>query len=702
MEALAAWQIKKKRAAEATKAAEEEKLVEREYSKEDQIRINRIFGFPDPPEKVFCLGKDGCAAVWWVYEDLEGIVGWEVWRYRRDGDDSWQCKGCVSFETLSPLQVVINDLTNGFEYKFAVKAINGKGTGVESVLSNGVMVDSPLPPGWYRFYDRRRRRFYFASLKTGRSSWTRPDLDPDFIGDDIYSKFNKRELACLRGLFDEDIHHFGCIRADQLNEIIREIGERLTAKKIAHLFSMISGDATKLTTWQQFLQLIVAIKEQKTRPLVKYTPWRLLFHCITRTKIRHDLKSSRNKLGPWVIEYNAVLQKSFYRHSVTGATSWIMPDEVKFYLPKKLEQKFLRIFDFGQMEDFKQYFSLLDLDNSGDLSAKEISLLLDAMGIQIHDKVLEDLIESVDVNGNGTVEFDEFCWMMYELGKKDSAITSKQAKRNGGFGFLSSSLSMRGGSMDKTDGEGGGETSLKLPNSSLTFSQLQQTIAGIRRRNERQQPRLLPRISSVAGNSTAGSGGAAGGVGLRTPLFMSSAGSTSSATLQNNVVDATMQQTTGSVMSNPGTENSKVSFGRRLSMSLGMSSSKVLDEASAVSSLSGSKKPTKKKIPNPDLYKPKPKAASRRKSVVSGTGSNASSSPPKGKYPWDQSIEDDDDDEDYGDEDGDYDDGRSSGFGLRSSGSFFGGLSRANSSVRLDANGEPIHEKDCMCGCRRF
>jgi Ca2+-binding EF-hand superfamily protein len=70
------------------------------------------------------------------------------------------------------------------------------------------------------------------------------------------------------------------------------------------------------------------------------------------------------------------------------------------------------VFDYGDIEEFQQYFSLLDIDNSGDLSTKEVRLLLKAMDIHINELKLAKLLKTVDLNGNGTIEFDEFCWMV--------------------------------------------------------------------------------------------------------------------------------------------------------------------------------------------------------------------------------------------------------------------------------------------------
>lgn len=91
---------------------------------------------------------------------------------------------------------------------------------------------------------------------------------------------------------------------------------------------------------------------------------------------------------------------------------WDMPNDVRFYLPPALEDKLLKSFDYGHLETFKQYFIMLDVDCSGELSDKEIAVLLESLGIKISDKLFEKLIFTIDLNGNGTIEYDEFCWMM--------------------------------------------------------------------------------------------------------------------------------------------------------------------------------------------------------------------------------------------------------------------------------------------------
>ena len=63
------------------------------------------------------------------------------------------------------------------EYKFGIKAISEAGvSNTMSPLSNAVMIEAALPAGWFRFYSDKKKRFYYANVRTKESSWERPGL----------------------------------------------------------------------------------------------------------------------------------------------------------------------------------------------------------------------------------------------------------------------------------------------------------------------------------------------------------------------------------------------------------------------------------------------------------------------------------------------------------------------------------------------
>ena len=92
-----------------------------------------------------------------------------------------------------------------------------------------------------------------------------------------------------------------------------------------------------------------------------------------------------------------------------------MPDEVRFYLPPKMEDMLMKVFDYGHIENFKRQFSQIDVDSSGDISDREMRVLLRAMHVNVDEGKFKQLLRTVDLNGNGAIEFDEFCYLMYCL-----------------------------------------------------------------------------------------------------------------------------------------------------------------------------------------------------------------------------------------------------------------------------------------------
>ncbi|KAL3873878.1 hypothetical protein ACJMK2_036961, partial [Sinanodonta woodiana] len=65
-----------------------------------------------------------------------------------------------------------------------------------------------------------------------------------------------------------------------------------------------------------------------------------------------------------------------------------------------------------QIAELKQAFSLFDKDGDGTISTKELGTVMRSLGQNPSAEQLENIIIEVDVDGNGTIEFDEFCVMM--------------------------------------------------------------------------------------------------------------------------------------------------------------------------------------------------------------------------------------------------------------------------------------------------
>ena len=69
----------------------------------------------------------------------------------------------------------------------------------------------------------------------------------------------------------------------------------------------------------------------------------------------------------------------------------------------------------------REAFDLFDADNSGVIDAKELKVVLRALGFEPTKEEIRKLIADADKDGSGTINFDEFIAIMQsKMGERDS------------------------------------------------------------------------------------------------------------------------------------------------------------------------------------------------------------------------------------------------------------------------------------------
>jgi len=95
-----------------------------------------------------------------------------------------------------------------------------------------------------------------------------------------------------------------------------------------------------------------------------------------------------------------------------------------------------------EIAEFKEAFSLFDKDGDNTITTAELGTVMRSLGQQPTESELNDMINEVDANGNGTIDFEEFLEMMARKMKEtDTAEEIRQAFRvfdKDGNGFISS------------------------------------------------------------------------------------------------------------------------------------------------------------------------------------------------------------------------------------------------------------------------
>ena len=70
------------------------------------------------------------------------------------------------------------------------------------------------------------------------------------------------------------------------------------------------------------------------------------------------------------------------------------------------------IFTQEQIDEYKTAFNMFDIDGDGSITAKELLTILRSQGLNPTPEEAVQMVENIDKNNNGEIEFDEFLILM--------------------------------------------------------------------------------------------------------------------------------------------------------------------------------------------------------------------------------------------------------------------------------------------------
>jgi len=65
-----------------------------------------------------------------------------------------------------------------------------------------------------------------------------------------------------------------------------------------------------------------------------------------------------------------------------------------------------------KVAEIHDVFKMFDTDDSGDIDVAELKMAMAMLDPDLKEEEVEELMAELDVDGNGTIEFDEFLVMM--------------------------------------------------------------------------------------------------------------------------------------------------------------------------------------------------------------------------------------------------------------------------------------------------
>ncbi|XP_031554587.1 calmodulin-A-like [Actinia tenebrosa] len=72
-----------------------------------------------------------------------------------------------------------------------------------------------------------------------------------------------------------------------------------------------------------------------------------------------------------------------------------------------------------QLQELREAFIMFDQDGSGFICSKELNSIMRALGMNPTEDELQDMINEVDFDGNGVLDFPEFVQLMQDQKKPD-------------------------------------------------------------------------------------------------------------------------------------------------------------------------------------------------------------------------------------------------------------------------------------------
>jgi len=93
-------------------------------------------------------------------------------------------------------------------------------------------------------------------------------------------------------------------------------------------------------------------------------------------------------------------------------------------------RKILESLTADELATFKEAFTVFDKNQDGTITTKELSTVMRSLGQNPTDAEVQDMINEVDVDGSGAIEFPEFCVMMVKkMQESDTENEIREAYR---------------------------------------------------------------------------------------------------------------------------------------------------------------------------------------------------------------------------------------------------------------------------------
>jgi calmodulin len=196
------------------------------------------------------------------------------------------------------------------------------------------------------------------------------DLDKYPIDPELAKEFEEEEIRDFRKQFKRfDVDGSGELAEDELKALFEEHGDDLTQEQLEAMVADVDADGTGSVDFCEYVGML-------------------------HKRLYEDDPDE-------IIEGGS--EKEYSSEEDSDDETYRVDLEVEAYFTEQ------------QLVDFKKQFKQIDDDKSGHLDEDELKMLIDALGIPADRNKVHEMMDEIDVDGTGSIDFNEFVSMMHDM-----------------------------------------------------------------------------------------------------------------------------------------------------------------------------------------------------------------------------------------------------------------------------------------------
>ncbi|CAH1240748.1 CALM1 [Branchiostoma lanceolatum] len=228
------------------------------------------------------------------------------------------------------------------------------------------------------------------------------------------------EFKMAFDMFDED--GGGDISTKELGTIMKRLGMSISREELQQMIDEVDEDASGTIDFEEFLEMMARAMQDSEREIPDdelRAAFRVLdkngdgfidkdeFRALASECAGDDLTD--DELHEFMDEYDGNRDGRFDY------------EEWKEIIQELKAGTARQMFNEEQIAEFKMAFDMFDADGGGDISTRELGTIMKKLGLNVSRDQLQDMIDEVDVDASGTIDFEEFLEMMAKIMKEEKS-----------------------------------------------------------------------------------------------------------------------------------------------------------------------------------------------------------------------------------------------------------------------------------------